>query len=170
MFRGRRCRAPPGRRGAPVYTPVRVGRSIRAVTTLTGPDSLGEEACGIFAGVKTDSGLDPVDPFDELIDEALRSLPEDLRAVMSNVEIVVEDEPPPGQRLLGLYRGIPLPRRSSSYGGVLPDKISIYRGPITRLAAGDGERLRTVVKRVTLHEIAHHFGISDERLIEIDRY
>jgi predicted Zn-dependent protease with MMP-like domain len=56
---------------------------------------------------------------------------------MSNVEIVVEDEPPDGQPLLGLYRGVPLPRRSSTYSGVLPDKISIFGGPITRLAAGD---------------------------------
>ncbi|MGO9653881.1 metallopeptidase family protein [Mycobacterium sp.] len=53
---------------------------------------------------------------------------------MSNVEIVVEDEPPDGRPLLGLYRGVPLPRRSSTYSGVLPDKISIFRGPITRLA------------------------------------
>jgi predicted Zn-dependent protease with MMP-like domain len=55
------------------------------------------------------------DPFEEAIDDALSSLPADLRAAMSNVEIVVEDEPPDGQPLLGLYRGVPLPRRSSTY-------------------------------------------------------
>ena len=110
------------------------------------------------------------DPFTEAIDDALSSLPADLRAVMSNVEIVVEDEPPDGRPLLGLYRGVPLPRRSSTYSGVLPDKISIFRGPITRLAAGDADRLRREVRHVVLHEIAHHFGISDERLIELDRY
>ena len=110
------------------------------------------------------------DPFEEAIDDALSSLPADLRAAMSNVEIVVEDEPPPGRPLLGLYEGVPLPRRSSMYGGVLPDKISIFRGPITRLAAGDTDRLRREVTHVVLHEIAHHFGISDQRLIEIDRY
>ena len=71
--------------------------------------------------------------------------------------------------LLGLYRGVPLPRRSSTYSGVLPDKISIFRGPITRLAAGDPDRLRSEVRHVVLHEIAHHFGISDARLIELDR-
>ena len=71
---------------------------------------------------------------------------------------------------LGLYRGVPLPRRSSTYSGVLPDKISIFGGPITRLAAGDADRLRREVRHVVLHEIAHHFGISDERLIELDRY
>jgi predicted Zn-dependent protease with MMP-like domain len=108
--------------------------------------------------------------FAECVQEALESLPHDLRAAISNVEIVTEDEPPPGQRLLGLYRGIPLTRRSSAYAGVLPDKISIYRGPIERLTRSDPERLREEIKHVVLHEIAHHFGISDERLIELDRY
>ena len=110
------------------------------------------------------------DPFEEAIDDALSSLPADLRAAMSNVEIVVEDEPPDGQPLLGLYRSVLLPRRSSTYSGVLPDKISIFGGPIMRLAAGDADRLRREVRHVVLHEIAHHFGISDERLIELDRY
>jgi predicted Zn-dependent protease with MMP-like domain len=77
------------------------------------------------------------DPFEEAIDDTLNSLPTDLRVAMSNVEIVVEDEPPGGEPLLGLYRGVPLPRSSSTYSGVLPDKISIFAGPITRLAAGD---------------------------------
>jgi len=76
----------------------------------------------------------------------------------------------PGERLLGLYQGVPLTRRSSHYGGVLPDKITIYRGPLVRLYGHDPERLRREVRRVVLHEVAHHFGISDERLIEIDRY
>ena len=117
---------------------------------------------------RSEPGLN--DPFEEAIDDALSSLPGDLRAAMSNVEIVVEDEPPGGQPLLGLYRGVPLPRRSSTYSGVLPDKISIFRGPITRIAAGDADRLGREVRHVVLHEIAHHFGISDERLIELDRY
>jgi predicted Zn-dependent protease with MMP-like domain len=72
--------------------------------------------------------------------------------------------------LLGLYQGVPLTRRSSQYGAVLPDKITIYRGPLLRLCGFDPERLRREVRRVVLHELAHHFGISDERLIEIDRY
>ena len=106
------------------------------------------------------------------IQAALDSLPEDLRNEMSNVELVVEDEPPPGQPLLGLYQGVPLTRRGSnfSYSGVLPDKITIYRGPLERLTGGDPDRLREQVRRVVLHEIAHHFGISDERLRELDRY
>ncbi len=117
---------------------------------------------------RSEPGLN--DPFEEAIDDALGSLPADLRAAMSNVEIVVEDEPPDGQPLLGRYRGVPLPRRSSTYSGVLPDKISIFGGPLTRLAAGDADRLRREVSHVVLHEIAHHFRISDERLIELDRY
>jgi predicted Zn-dependent protease with MMP-like domain len=108
--------------------------------------------------------------FEEYARDALDALPPDLRAQMSNVEIVVEDEPPRGQPLLGLYQGIPLTRRSSFYGGVLPDKITIYRGPLERLYGQDQETLRRQVRRVVLHEIAHHFGISDERLVEIDRY
>ncbi len=89
---------------------------------------------------------------------------------MSNVDVVVEDEPPPGLPLLGLYEGIPLTRRGSNYGGVLPDKITIYQGPLERLYGHDPELFSTQVKRVVLHEIAHHFGISDERLVELDRY
>ena len=108
--------------------------------------------------------------FEAYAREGLDSLPPDLRAEMSNVEIVVEDEPPGGQPLLGLYQGIPLTRRGSFYSGALPDKITIYRGPLERLYGRDQEILRRQVKRVVLHEIAHHFGISDERLIEIDRY
>jgi predicted Zn-dependent protease with MMP-like domain len=114
---------------------------------------------------------DPIgDLFAESVQEALDSLPADLRGAMSNVEIVVEDEPPPGQRLLGLYRGVPLPRRTSAYAGALPDKISIFRGPLERLFGRDADRLRREVRHVVLHEIAHHFGISDRRLIELDRY
>jgi predicted Zn-dependent protease with MMP-like domain len=111
-----------------------------------------------------------MDPFDKAIDEALEGLPTELREALNNVEIVVEDEPPSGQRLLGLYQGVPLTRRTSMYSGVLPDKISIFRGPLTRQAGGDADRLRRDIKRVVLHEIAHHFGITDERLIELDRY
>jgi predicted Zn-dependent protease with MMP-like domain len=108
--------------------------------------------------------------FEQYAREALDSLPPELSDQMSNVEIVVDDEPPPGQPLLGLYEGIPLTRRGGWYAGVLPDKITIYRGPLERLYGRDPERLRREVRRVVLHEIAHHFGISDERLVEIDRY
>jgi predicted Zn-dependent protease with MMP-like domain len=108
--------------------------------------------------------------FQPVIQATLDSLPPELREQISNLELIVEDEPPPGQRLLGLYQGIPLTRRDRSYNGVLPDKITIYRGPLERLYGHDPELLRQEIRRVVLHEIAHHFGISDERLIEIDRY
>jgi predicted Zn-dependent protease with MMP-like domain len=107
---------------------------------------------------------------EEYVQDALDSLPPDLRSRMSNVEIVIEDEPPPGQSLLGLYQGVPLTRRGSYYGGVLPDKITIYRVPLVRLYGHDPETLRRETRRVVVHEVAHHFGLSDERLIEIDCY
>jgi predicted Zn-dependent protease with MMP-like domain len=108
--------------------------------------------------------------FERWAEEAVESLPHELARAMSNVVIVVEEEPPPGMPLLGLYQGVPLTRRTSAYGGTLPDKITIYRGPLERLYGRDREELRAQVRRVVLHEIAHHFGISDERLREIDRY
>jgi predicted Zn-dependent protease with MMP-like domain len=148
--------------------------SVSTVTEAAKPPRRGHLCSSTDSGTiaEMDAPSEPGlnDPFEEAIDDALNSLPADLRAAISNVEIVVEDEPPAGRPLLGLYRGIPLPRRSSTYTGVLPDKISIFRGPITRLTAGDADRLRREVRHVVLHEIAHHFGISDERLIELDRY
>jgi len=111
-----------------------------------------------------------VDDFDEQVAEALDSLPADIRKLMSNVAVVVEDEPPPGMPLLGLYHGVPLTRRTSGYAAVPPDKITIYQGPLERHYGGDVERLRHEIRRVVVHEIAHHFGISDERLRELDRY
>jgi len=108
--------------------------------------------------------------FEQTVQDALDSLPDDLQKLMSNVALVVADEPPPGQPLLGLYQGIPLTRRTSGYAGALPDKITIYQGPLERLYGGDPERLQREIKRVVLHEVAHHFGISDERLVELDRY
>jgi predicted Zn-dependent protease with MMP-like domain len=107
--------------------------------------------------------------FDRLVDDAIAELPVELRERMENVAVVVDDEPPPGRPLLGLYEGVPLPQRTY-YSQAWPDKITIFRGPLKRLYGRDPERLRAEVRRVVLHEVAHHFGISDERLIEIDRY
>ena len=108
--------------------------------------------------------------FDQLVDEALDDLPHDLRKLMTNVAVTVEDEPPDGQPLLGLYQGVPWGKRGPYYAGALPDKITIYRGPIERMTGGDPSRLRNQVRRTVFHEIAHHFGISDQRLVDIDRY
>jgi predicted Zn-dependent protease with MMP-like domain len=108
--------------------------------------------------------------FEDSVEAAIETLPDDLRDAMSNVAIVVEDEPPEGEPLLGLYEGIPLTARTSAYAGAPPDRISIYRGPLERLYGHDPELLQRQIRRVVLHEIAHHFGISDERLVELDRY
>jgi predicted Zn-dependent protease with MMP-like domain len=119
-----------------------------------------------------DSTLRAVDEveFEQCVEDALASVPDELRDYMSNVAIVVEDEPPPGSRLLGLYQGFPLTNRTSGYAAVPPDKITIYRGPLERHYGADPALLRDQIRRVVLHEVAHHFGISDERLREIDRY
>ena len=114
--------------------------------------------------------FDAYERFEEYAREALDALPPDLRSQMSNVEIVVEAEPPGGQPLLGLYQGIPLTRRGGFYSGALPDKITIYRGPLVRLYGSDPELLRREIQRVVWHELAHHFGISDQRLWDIGRY
>ena len=79
--------------------------------------------------------------FEEVVAAALDSLPTQLGSAMSNVELVVEDEPPPGQPLLGLYEGIPLTLRTSGYTGVPPDKITIYRGPLERHHGRDSASL-----------------------------
>ena len=123
------------------------------------------------AVVQTDAtSHDAAPDFEQLIQDALDSLPPELRSRLSNVEVVLEDEPPPGQPLLGPYQGVPLTRRTSNYSGALPDKITIYRGPLERLYGHDPQLLSRQIRRVVLHEVAHHFGISDERLIELDRY
>ena len=111
-----------------------------------------------------------MEDFEDSAQAAIDSLPDDLRQAMSNVAIMVEDEPPPGQPLLGLYEGVPLTRRTTGYSGVPPDKITIYRGPLERHYGHDPALLQRQIRRVVLHEIAHHFGISDERLHELDRY
>ncbi len=108
--------------------------------------------------------------FEQAVEAGIDALPPDLRRAMSNVSVAVEEEPPGGAPLLGLYQGIPLTRRTSGYVGAMPDRITIYRGPLVRLYGLDPERLRTEIRRVVLHEIAHHFGISDARLVELDRY
>ena len=108
--------------------------------------------------------------FQDVIQQAIDSLPPELHEQISNLELLVEEEPPPGQSLLGLYQGVPLTRRGINYNGALPDKITIYRGPLERLYGHDDVLLVGQIKRVVLHEVAHHFGISDELLVEMGRY
>lgn len=104
--------------------------------------------------------------FEELVAEALDGLPDDLAHRMDNVAVFVEDRP--RQRgLLGLYQGVPLTERDASYAGmVMPDRITIYREPILALCDDEPEVVRQVQITV-VHEIAHHFGIDDERLHEL---
>ena len=95
---------------------------------------------------------------------ALEGLPPELRAAMENVEIVVEDENPEDPDLLGLYLGIPLTERDSGYSGALPDKIAIYRIPLEEEFGHDPELLEEEIGITVVHEVAHHFGISDREL------
>ncbi len=109
--------------------------------------------------------------FEELVAEAVDSLPEWVRERIENVEILVEERPPRSDpNLLGRYHGIPLTRRGAGYFGVLPDTITLYRSTIEREAGRDEERLRAVVAHTVAHEVAHYFGISDERLRDLDVY
>jgi predicted Zn-dependent protease with MMP-like domain len=112
--------------------------------------------------------MDAQTRFEELVREALDGLPDWVARRLDNVEVLIEDEPPPGANLLGLYEGIPLTRRGMSYAGVLPDRITLFRGPIERAARRDDD-LRRIVRDTVVHEFAHFFGISDERLRELGR-
>jgi predicted Zn-dependent protease with MMP-like domain len=111
--------------------------------------------------------------FARLVRRALEDLPAEFRERIRNVEIVVMDEPSEEQRpkdggeLLGLYEGVPLTGRAAAEP-YLPDRISIFRRPIERISASP-KRQERVVRDTVVHEIAHHFGISDERLRELGR-
>ena len=107
--------------------------------------------------------------FEDLVGEALDSIPDELARLMDNVVVLVEDLSPRGQRLLGLYHGVPLTERGTNYAGMLPDTITIYRIPILRMCA-TAEEVVTQVRITVVHEVAHHFGISDERLHELGAY
>ena len=89
---------------------------------------------------------------------------------MTNVAVTVEDESPRGPNLLGLYEGVPWGRRGPYYAGALPDKITIYRVPARADLRRRSRAPARLVRRTVFHEIAHHFGISDQRLVDIDRY
>lgn len=111
--------------------------------------------------------------FEELVAEALDSLPPDIAEMLDNVEVVVEAEPPReylarlprGHTLFGLYHGVPLTERGI-YDRALPDKISIYQGPIVR-AARTATQVKEQVRRTVIHEIGHYFGIEEDRLHEL---
>jgi predicted Zn-dependent protease with MMP-like domain len=106
--------------------------------------------------------------FDELVDQALDGIPDELASLVRNVVVLVEDEPPADEPdLLGLYDGVALTERDGmATGAQLPDRIFIYRGPLLDLCADEAELVEEV--RITVvHEVAHHFGINDDRLHDL---
>ena len=105
--------------------------------------------------------------FDALVDRALDEIPDEIARLVRNVVVLVEDEAPADDPdLLGLYDGIALTERDSSYTMVVPDRILLYRGPLTRMCESEDELVEEV--RITVvHEIAHHFGIDDDRLHDL---
>lgn len=117
-----------------------------------------------------------IEYFERLVARAVDSLPDEFHARLENIDVVVAERPSReqlaalggkrGETLLGLYEGVPLTRRSAHYGLVMPDKITIFRQPIESICRNDAEII-TRVQRVVLHEIAHHFGISDARLRQL---
>ena len=114
--------------------------------------------------------------FEELVTKAIESLPDEFMERLENVDIVIADEPTKtqldrsdveqGNTLLGLYEGVPLTERTSGYSFVAPDKITIFQKTIEASFKNDAEMVKEI-RRVVLHEIAHHFGIDDDRLEEL---
>jgi predicted Zn-dependent protease with MMP-like domain len=119
----------------------------------------------------------PEERFRALVDEAIRSLPRRFRDAMTNMAIVVDDEPTldqlrqvevePPDTLYGLYEGIPLPERQWAHGNVLPDKISIFRLPILEDSA-DEDDIVVGIGETLIHEVGHYFGLSEEEIMEIE--
>jgi len=117
--------------------------------------------------------------FEKLVARAVEGLPDEFRERLDNVDVIVADEPTfrqlskrerqRGHTLLGLYEGIPLTERNQGYGNVVPDMITIFQRPLEAMCKTD-DQLVQEIRHVVLHEIAHHFGISDERLRELGRY
>ena len=115
--------------------------------------------------------------FQRLVEEALREIPPRFRSAMQNVAVIVEDEPPPHileemeieppDSLFGLYQGTPLSERGWGYGNALPDRISIYQGPIEE-ACEDDEEIRDCVAETVIHEFGHYFGMDEDQIEEIE--
>ena len=117
--------------------------------------------------------------FEELVNQAIDSLPDKFKKSLNNIDVLVQDWPSQQQLesvgmkrrqdLFGLYEGIPLTKRTRGYNMVLPDKITIFQKPIEMRYRSD-ETIKKKIQSTVRHEIAHHFGISDARLREIGRY
>lgn len=119
----------------------------------------------------------PADHFQALVDEAVASLPKRFRDAMTNMAIVVEDEPTPEQlalveieppdSLYGLYEGTPLPERQWAHGNTLPDKVTIFRIPILEDSADDDDVV-VGIGETLIHEVGHYFGLSEEEIMDIE--
>lgn len=118
--------------------------------------------------------------FEQMIAEAMDGLPPYFQEKMSNVALLLKSWPsandlsranvPPGHTLLGLYSGIPLTKRTQGYNLVPPDTITLFQGPIEAAAGADLQKIRQQIRRTVIHELAHHFGISDDRLRQLGAY
>ena len=105
--------------------------------------------------------------FEALVDRALDAIPDELAALVSNVAVLVEEEPPPDEPdLLGLYDGVSLTDQTADFSGFLPARILVFRLPLQRMC-GSVEELEDEVRITVVHEVAHHFGIDDDRLHEL---
>lgn len=117
--------------------------------------------------------------FEKLVQEGIELIPPKFLAKLENVAVVVEDEPTEEQKkklrlgekfaLFGLYEGVPQTKRGPHYGMTLPDKITIFQKPIKQFAKS-AEEIREIVKNTVWHEIAHHFGSSEERIKKVERW
>lgn len=127
-----------------------------------------------------DEKIFPRDEFERLVAEALDELPPFFQAKMDNVEVLIQPWPSPSDlhsvglrspyQLLGLYHGVPLTARTQGYNLVPPDTITLFQRPLERVAGADPAAVRAQVRHTVIHELAHHFGISDERLRELGAY
>lgn len=105
--------------------------------------------------------------FDQAVEEAMELIPDEFRVELRRVAVFVEPEPPPEEpELLGLYEGTPLTERDEWFAGAMPDQITLYQGPLERMCDTRAELLEEIAVTV-VHEMAHHFGIDDERLHEL---
>lgn len=104
--------------------------------------------------------------FEELVGDALDSIPPELSRAIDNVVVLIEPRNPDDPHLLGLYHGIALTERDSHYGGSLPDTVTIYRDALLAVCA-DEEEVVEEVRITVIHEIAHYFGIDEDRLHQL---
>jgi predicted Zn-dependent protease with MMP-like domain len=119
------------------------------------------------------------DSFRQLVDEALAGIPAEFRDAMRNIAIVIEQAPSPAQlsevgieppdTLFGLYEGVPLTERGWSESGVLPDKITLFQGPLEEASAGEDD-LIVAIGETLIHEVGHYFGLSEDEIEEIEEH